>query len=440
MNALEQYISRATRGLYGAKKLEIQTELRGSLEARIWQLERQGNTNALETALNEMGAAKTINAGLIKEHLMPNISKIAFAAIAATALSITTISSSNAQVGWAVPKIELGQEGRYVMCFCSNLYISLSDLKTMLEKAGATVEESMSQPLSSSTNSELPTWDRQAPVRTLSISFVQAGQNYAIQLQALSEHHSLGKDEKVARTPEEAEFIPFQYVLDQFKTTRLPLRLEGWQRPKIQIGTFSFTLERQGATPNIDTMYQSVFYQWWAFGSGRPGTRNQLAIQPSGTLQNISSTAPERLISVSVLGSEGEHRITVLDPRDLRTLTIGQQPAQFRHAIRTKDPANTVYAIVSSNGGFQTRAGQDEPFTYYSLARTNAQGILEFSAPYRILEFGKDSRLIKATQPQAGSEKQPAQALLFKFTGRLDDAAKPVELVLPSKTKIAAIK
>jgi hypothetical protein len=52
MNPLETYLNRATRGIWGKKKLEVKAELRGSIEARAWKLECLGFTPelALETA------------------------------------------------------------------------------------------------------------------------------------------------------------------------------------------------------------------------------------------------------------------------------------------------------------------------------------------------------------------------------------------------------
>ena len=396
---LEQYLSRATRGLYGAKKLEIQAELRGNIEARIWQLEMQGNTNALETALSEMGAATTINAGLFKEHAMPNISKAVFVAIAATALTIAGISSSQAQVSWATAKDEYLKDSSF-----HDIFININDLKISFEKAGATVSESMAEP-NTYTNrglifnlTPIRSWDETLPVRTFDIQLPSSEQK--IRLQALAKY-SLNPEEKIATTPEEAAFISYNYIIDQFKVTKLPVRFEGWQTPKIHVGDFSFTLEKAGSSLQPDIQYLQIFINWWAFGDGRPGIRNQLSISFSGSI-----------------GASGA----------------------YRHAIRTNQPANTVYAIVSSDGGFRSAAGEDEPRTNLTLARTNANGILEFTTPYRILQFGKNPLLEKKVASGVGSEKNPAQALLIQFTGRIDDMAKSVEIVLPNKTKIAALK
>ncbi len=415
MNALEQYISRATRGLYGAKKLEIQAELRGSIEARIWQLERQGCTNALETALLEMGESKTINSGLIKEHLMPNISKAIFVFIAVITLTIAGLSSSHAQVGWAAPR----DNPSFLNPNCScNFYMSLNDLKRSLEKAGATVTETMSQPLPHNTrqfmvlqnprvtvqyfnNSNLE-WDKNLLVRTLSIQFQSGKKTHQIQLQALS-GYSLNEQEKMAMKPEEATFVAFDYVVERFKTTKLPIRFEGWQRPKIQLGDFGFTLERPNTPFDATSIYGQLFTDW-VF------KKEQRVSQYSNPINIIYKNQ-------------------------------GYYP--FRHAVRINAPANTVFALLTTQGGFTIPKGGGAAQSYLTILRANDQGILEFRSLFEYLEFSKSRDVIKATdakQLNTGTVERPARALLYKFTGRLDDAAKPVEIVLPSKTKIAAIK
>lgn len=328
---------------------------------------------------------------------MPSISKAVFVVIAAAALTIAGISSSQAQVGWATAQDEYLKNSGF-----HDIFVNINDLKASFEKAGAVVTETMSEPkkytysgLIFSTTPKL-SWDEALPVRTLDIQLPNSEQK--IQLQTLAKF-SLNSEEKIATTPEEAAFISYNYMIDQFKATKLPIRFEGWQTPKIQVGNFSFTLEKAGSSPQPEMQYLQVFINWWVFGGTRPGVRNQLSFRLSNS------------------PSDG-----------------------FRHAIRTNQPANTVYAIATSEGGFRSAAGEYEPRTTLTLARTNANGILEFTAPYKILQFGNNPLLEKRVSPAVGTEKNPAQALLLKFTGRLDDLAKSIEIVLPNKTKIAALK
>ncbi len=362
---LELYISRATRGLYGAKKLEVQAELRGSIEARIWQLEMQGNTNALETAVSEMGAASSINSGLFKEHVMPSFSKAVFAAIAATALTIAGISSSQAQVGWA--------ESNFLMVasngngFCSPLYIRIVDLKTILEKAGATVVESLSKPLKSgmtetcqfpfpdrmNLNLYSSTWQIGQSIRTWDITFQSGNKSYQIQLQAPKS--SLDANGQMAKSPEEAEFIPLYELLNAFKSTNLPIRFEGWQRPNVQLGDFGFTFDRPDQPFNPVSVYMQTFIEWIY-------EKEQAVSRFSNPISGTFNTNPNH---------------------------------PFRHAIRTNAPANTVFAILTTQGGFTAPKGGGAAPSYLAIARTNNQGILEFRSKFKHLEFSKSRQVTK---------------------------------------------
>jgi hypothetical protein len=201
--------------------------------------------------------------------------------------------------------------------------------------------------------------------------------------------------------------------------------------PIFVLGSFSFTLERAGELPNTAALYQDVFNQWWQFGSGRPGTRNPLiggaVFFHSNVLDGLNNPA------LTIHGSA--KAITT----STGAIMVRDFNFEYRHAIRTNMPANTVFAIVTSAGGFRAKLGEDGSPAILSVARTNAQGILEFTAPYKFLEFGGNSLLEKTARADAGSEKHPAQALLFKLMGRLDEGVKPVELVLPTKRKIMAL-
>jgi hypothetical protein len=90
---LETYLKQATRGIWGKRKQDAILELRGNIEARIWTLEHQGKTQAeaLEIALNELGDARVVNAGMTQVHTMPNVTRN---------ILLAGLISSVAAVGW----------------------------------------------------------------------------------------------------------------------------------------------------------------------------------------------------------------------------------------------------------------------------------------------------------------------------------------------------
>ena len=69
------YLKRATSGLIGKTRLEIREELTAHLLERAHKCEIAGNTHddALAKAIEELGDARTIRAGMIGVHTMPKI-------------------------------------------------------------------------------------------------------------------------------------------------------------------------------------------------------------------------------------------------------------------------------------------------------------------------------------------------------------------------------
>jgi hypothetical protein len=131
MNRLEQFLLRATRGLWGRKRLEVMAELRGSVEARVWKLECQGKTpeHALETALLEMGKPHHISTGLMRIHTMPKVlqNTVLFGLFLASSLTLFNISK--AQVDVAVFPAYSDQITRAGNDLYVGYYICFSSLK-----------------------------------------------------------------------------------------------------------------------------------------------------------------------------------------------------------------------------------------------------------------------------------------------------------------------
>ena len=152
MNALETYLRRATRGVWGSKRTELIAELRGSIEARIWMLECQGyaSERALEVALTELGEARAIAAGLIGVHTMPRIFRSTLALGLFAALSVTLINSSRAQIeviGGTRFEINAPEFNMKVTGPIDTYFLNFSSIKNSLEKAGMTVDDSQSESL-----------------------------------------------------------------------------------------------------------------------------------------------------------------------------------------------------------------------------------------------------------------------------------------------------
>ena len=83
--AVETYLRRATRGLWGKKRLEVREELAAHLQERVmaYRIGGLGETDAVERALSELGSPKEVSLGMARLYTLPTIagSGIVFAAL-----------------------------------------------------------------------------------------------------------------------------------------------------------------------------------------------------------------------------------------------------------------------------------------------------------------------------------------------------------------------
>lgn len=88
---LETYLRRATGGLIGSKRLEIREELTAHLLERAHKYEIAGLTHqgALTRAIEELGDAQTIRAGMIGVHMIPQVSRMLIFIGLATAFALS---------------------------------------------------------------------------------------------------------------------------------------------------------------------------------------------------------------------------------------------------------------------------------------------------------------------------------------------------------------
>ncbi len=256
MNRLEQYIAQATKGLYGKKKLEIQAELRGSIEARIWQLELQGNQNALETALLEMGDARNISVGLIKEHLMPNVLKNAVLVGIFAIASISALTSSQAQIQVETVGQSLSTDKM------SMYYLRFSSIKENLEAAGISVDDTPLAPVENSVAYSLATKP------SLRFRFPDAKQDLVLQTAPgfdspwKADAGELVFDPKPsASITNDRVYMNLWSFLHQLKKTGLPINVEGWRNPSLKVGKTTLQIGSEKLLVTPWQLYSSIASQ-----------------------------------------------------------------------------------------------------------------------------------------------------------------------------------
>ncbi|GGO29690.1 permease prefix domain 1-containing protein [Deinococcus humi] len=153
MNEVDSYLKRATRGLWGEKKRDAQTELRGAIEDKIHRHRLLGlnETEATTAALRDLGSPRTIARELGEVHTLPQLLKTTLFVSIGAMLSLQAV----AQVA-TVRAIPL--PGQTPICTFEAAYLSLfpgatsADVQRQLARPGGAqaLEEAVLNKLPSS--------------------------------------------------------------------------------------------------------------------------------------------------------------------------------------------------------------------------------------------------------------------------------------------------
>ena len=387
MNALETYLRRATRGVWGSKRTELIAELRGSIEARIWMLECQGyaSERALEAALTELGEPRAIAAGLIGVHTMPRIFRTTLALSLFAALSVTLINSSRAQIEVAVlgTQISIAPTGvitgppertaRYLLSFGS--------IKRNLEAARINVSSIQSKPLK-----EI---DRVPLVPTLSFSFPGGAKQITLQANPLVWKHADGNlvwgsaVQPPADLAESDVYVEFRDFINQLKQqSDLPVELLGWRDLRVKVGSTVLQIgsERLVASP------------WGIYFS----TAGLAVVKSFPQIKSFFYT-----------------------------------PMLNTFGVKTNTVKGTVYAVM-------TTTSKDTEL-FLDAARVADDGVLYFDAPHKVLEFIRTPLELVRDRANInkrgyGSSSRPAKALLIRITPDLKTS-----FVLPARVRSGAL-
>lgn len=94
MRETERYLNRATRGLWGQKRRDARTELRGAIEDKVYRyrLLGMGEAEAARAALRDLGSPHAIARDLTRVHTLPQAGRAALLAGVATLLGVQALA------------------------------------------------------------------------------------------------------------------------------------------------------------------------------------------------------------------------------------------------------------------------------------------------------------------------------------------------------------
>jgi hypothetical protein len=393
MKALEEYLKHATKGVYGTKKLEIQAELRGSIEDRIWKLETQSlsQNQALEKVLLEFGAAKAVSAGMMKEHTMPKIFKGITIAFLVAITSFTALNASRAEIEVVTQSMENYEIDAKNLQIAQTYYLSFSSIKQNLETEGITVDDTPVAP-----QGKIEGLEDVGKLPSLRFRFPKAKKDSL--LQSIPGYDSPWKNDAgkliqnsrpTGELSNDRVYMNLWSFFQQLRQCDLPVRIEGWQNPSIKVGQTELKISSK-----------TIMVTPWQLYSSLAGRAAQKGIPQ---LQGWSNTTRAR-----------------------------------HYGVRVSSPAGTVYAVVTAIIPLAPDYRKD--MQHIDIARVGTDGILYFKAPHNVIEFTQSREAVFADRLNVskngyGGSKYPAKALLMRMNPDLTTT-----LELPAKTRSAAIK
>lgn|GEM_PF-1295133 len=181
---LEQYLKQATKGLYGKRRARVVRELRGNLLARANEFRAFGSSESqtLEKALDEFGAARAVSRGFYEVYTMPILNKWTAAAgllgIAAFMSLSATASGVQYTLESPVPVCSLDSTGfKTRLCALEgSSWLEVDSLVKTLQDSGLKVRLELEDGISGPESKEkpirfiqlyFPNQDRAATVRSL---------------------------------------------------------------------------------------------------------------------------------------------------------------------------------------------------------------------------------------------------------------------------------
>ena len=420
---LETYLKQATRGVWGKRKQDAILELRGNIEARIWTLEHKGKTKAeaLEIALQELGNARAINSGMTQVHTMPHITRNILLAGLISSFAAVGWTSSTAQIQTVVPSIQ-GVCCQMFPTIQQPQFVSLNDLKSELESAGVTVDESMQrfEPAHESTTFDgWPLVDA-SETRTLDLHFPEMADGETVRVQALLGLSVTADGQNPKFVAEEDVFISPESLIVQLRKAKLPMTLEGWHNPTLRIGQTVVMIGTRESRVTGASWYSKILMD---------GMMNNIVANASS---NLIFTWDQQLVGVTTFG-------------------------KHIYSMRVNDRPGTVYGLLMPYKDVKMisiapAVKIDPRWVSYTLARVDDQGVLQFvDGSAKVIEFvnsfqgiSDDLEFLRANKFDTarldrlgyGSVKHPAKAMLVRLTGRLD--TNTTEIVVPAKSRLMA--
>lgn len=251
----EQYLDRATRGLWGRKRLEVREELGAHLEGRVsaYRIAGLSEADAVERALAELGSPQHVSVGMARLYTLPTVMGSSLAAAAVCAAVVALLPSGAARslsaiLYWPSPRCvaTLGQEASDVQadkCIkTGELWVSKEALRDALEPQGVKFKALFST--GTLLKFDLPS---SRPI------YVPTG--------SPDTQYFDGNGEVI---PAATNYLPFWKIVQTVALQEAaPITIQGWDTPTVRFGDVSLQIGTRGTPITGREFYES--YLWDVF-------------------------------------------------------------------------------------------------------------------------------------------------------------------------------
>jgi hypothetical protein len=394
MTDLEQFLRQASRGLWGSERQTIRRELESHIRHRAQRYEIDGSSeaDAIKLAIADLGEAREISSGMKGVYIMPTTIRFGVLTAALATFGFMGAQLSTAQVTgttkFPAPACLESSQQTYKMgiddlpCEQGNLSISLKSLREVLEPKGVAFE-----------NNNIKD--------AITMRFPEGN---AANLYQSGEIRYLDPQGKTVSVPVLKDYIFASTFFDQLRSTALPIKIEGWDNPRITVGKTSFTLGSSTQVVRGREIYPSLLY-------------SQLSSFFLGAMEEpLFPDADE----------SGNFNLT--------DLNITSPNQNFQHTIRTTLPPGSIAVVMSREAPitytFDGKPQKSPKLRRAFIAPVAADGTIAYTSFSRTLAVVPTSKIIR------GVPNGHATIAIARFTGEYTYKTNPLEPVNPTTLKI----
>jgi hypothetical protein len=405
MTDLERYLRLATWGLTGAQRKTVRMELESHIRQKVWKYQVSGITEpqAIQRALEDLGAPHVVSAGMNQVYTMPFILRNSLLCAVLATLGVSNLSSSVAQVSGTtripIQECASGQKEFIVVtqpmpCEQDRLWLSLSSLRAVLEPKGVKFSQAPGFP---------------SGTTMTFMRFPETNVDVTLQPDRELVYRSSSGGGRTFTT--QPDYFSITDLVNALTYAPLPVTISGWDNPELSVGQTKFTLGAPEQTIRGDQYFNWFFNRDWledAFPTTSP-SRNPDDLEE----MLFVTTLPNLYLGFGTGSPPHNYRITVKSARkdDVFLVLDRQGPLKFLMPDISVSSVRRVY-----------------------IAPADANGSFQFISSSKRLNLSSPEDLPRGVIDGDGS------IAVLRFTGRLDSGAPRFARVEPSDVTVQAVK